>query len=107
MASTKKSASFDCKYAVSYTHLDVYKRQVYNKADKIANTDRVTVLINGETGTGKEHLASYIHKNSVRAKAPFIAINCSALNDELLTAELFGYKKGSYSFAYEDRKRCV
>lgn len=77
---------------------------VYNKADKIANTDRVTVLINGETGTGKEHLASYIHKNSVRAKAPFIAINCSALNDELLTAELFGYKKGSYSFAYEDRK---
>jgi len=76
-------------------------KPVYSKAEKIAQTDSVTVLINGETGTGKEHLAKYIHDNSIRKNKPYRSVNCSALNDELLAAQLFGYKKGAFTGAYE------
>lgn len=75
---------------------------VYGKAEKISQTDKVTVLINGETGTGKEHLAKFIHDKSIRNGYPFITVNCSAFNDELLIAELFGYKKGAYTGAEKD-----
>ena len=77
---------------------------VYKKAEKIAQTDKVTVLINGETGTGKEHLAKFIHTNSVRKANPCITVNCSAFNDELLSAQLFGYKKGAFTGAEKDTK---
>jgi transcriptional regulator with PAS, ATPase and Fis domain len=79
-------------------------KDVYSKADKIAQTDKVTVLINGETGTGKEHLAKYIHSNSIRKSKPYITVNCSAFNDELLAAQLFGYKKGAFTGAEKDTK---
>ena len=79
-------------------------KDVYNRAEKIAQTDTVTVLINGETGTGKEHLARYIHDNSVRHAKPYITVNCSAFNDELLTAQLFGYKKGAFTGADKDTR---
>jgi transcriptional regulator with PAS, ATPase and Fis domain len=79
-------------------------KPVYERAGKIAQTDKVTVLINGETGTGKEHLARYIHDSSARKPKPYLAINCSAFNDELLIAELFGYKKGAYTGAEQDTK---
>ncbi|MEI8224731.1 MAG: sigma-54 dependent transcriptional regulator [Bacteroidota bacterium] len=79
-------------------------KDVYNRADKIAQTDKVTVLINGETGTGKEHLAKYIHNNSIRKDKPYITVNCSAFNDELLAAQLFGYKKGAFTGADKDTK---
>lgn len=75
---------------------------VYEHAFKIAQTDRVYTLITGETGTGKEHLARYIHEQSVRSKQPYISINCSAFSDQLLESRLFGYRKGAFTGAVDD-----
>lgn len=77
-------------------------KPVYEAAYKIAQTDDVTVLINGETGTGKEHLARYIHNMSARKNRKFESINCSGLSDALLESRLFGYKKGAFTGAYSD-----
>jgi len=63
-----------------------------------------TVLIRGETGTGKELIASVLHYNSDRAKGPFIKVNCSALSEGLLETELFGHVRGAFTGAVEDRK---
>lgn len=62
-----------------------------------------TVLIEGETGTGKELVARAVHQNSSRAAKPFTAVNCSALTETLLESELFGYTKGSFTGAAQDR----
>src|SRR6202790_3506920 len=62
------------------------------------------VLITGETGTGKELVARAIHENSARSKAPFITINCGAFPETLLESELFGYMKGAYAGANENRR---
>lgn len=72
---------------------------VYNRAEKIAQTDNVTVLITGETGTGKEHLARYIHDQSARKDSAFEVVNCAGFSDELLESRLFGHKKGSFTGA--------
>lgn len=77
---------------------------VYNKAFKIAQADNVSVLILGETGTGKEVLAKYIHRQSSRKDKAFFSVNCSAFSDQLLESRLFGHKKGSFTGAYEDYK---
>jgi two-component system response regulator HupR/HoxA len=70
--------------------------------ERIAPFD-LSVLIQGESGTGKEMLARAIHYQSRRANKAFVIENCGALPDQLLEAELFGYKRGAFSGAYEDR----
>ena len=79
-------------------------KPIYDRAFKIAQTDKVTTLILGESETGKEHLAKFIHVNSIRRKQPFLAINCSSLSDSLLESRLFGYLKGAFTGADKDQK---
>jgi two-component system, NtrC family, response regulator AtoC len=78
-------------------------QQVYNLINKVADTDS-TVLIQGESGTGKELVARGLHFNSNRQHHPFIAINCSALPENLLESELFGHKKGAFTGAVADKR---
>ena len=70
----------------------------------VLSRNRTTVLIRGETGTGKEMIARAIHDNSENARDPFIAVNCTALSDTLLESELFGHVKGSFTGAVSSRK---
>mgnify|MGYP001552058313 CR=1 FL=1 len=81
-------------------------REAVLLAKKIAATD-ANVLLLGETGTGKEVCASGIHTNGKRSAKPFIAINCSAFNKELLEGELFGHKPGAYTGATQDKKGLI
>jgi len=78
-------------------------QSVYNLISKVADTDS-TVLIVGESGTGKELVARGLHFNSNRQHHPFVAINCSALPENLLESELFGHKKGSFTGAIVDKR---
>ena len=77
-------------------------QQIFETLPTIAKSD-APVLILGETGTGKELLAKTIHTSSQRKKRPFVAINCAALPEQLLETELFGYKKGAFTGAYQDK----
>ncbi len=77
--------------------------KVFELIDTVADTN-ATVLITGETGTGKELVARAIHTNSSRRYSPFIAVSCAALPDTLLESELFGYDKGAFTGADRTKK---
>ena len=77
--------------------------ELYKEIARVAPT-RSTVLIIGDSGTGKELVAKSIHQHSSRSSGPFIALNCGALTETLLEAELFGHMRGSYTGAVGDRK---
>jgi len=79
-------------------------REVFQKADRVAQSRDTTVLIEGETGTGKEIIARYIHYRSDRFGKPFMAINCGAINRDLVGSELFGYEKGSFTGGLHEGK---
>ncbi|MCD6269380.1 MAG: sigma-54-dependent Fis family transcriptional regulator, partial [Deltaproteobacteria bacterium] len=77
-------------------------QKVYARIRQVAPTDS-TVLITGKSGTGKELVAKAIHKNSMRCNKPFVAIDCTALVENLLESELFGHVKGSFTGAVQTK----
>lgn len=79
--------------------------QLEKHINLIAPTD-LSLIILGETGTGKEYVAREIHRKSLRAKKPFIAVDCGALTNELATSTFFGHEKGAFTGAHEKRKGC-
>jgi two-component system, NtrC family, response regulator AtoC len=78
-------------------------RDIFKQIGRLAATD-ATVLIAGESGTGKELVANAVHNHSARARKPFIAVNCGALPENLIEAELFGYERGAFTGAERQKK---
>lgn len=104
------------KYKNAYSHIISYSntnnmiisysekmKSIYQNAEKIAKTDS-TVLILGETGTGKDVFSNFIHSKSLRASEPIIPVNCSAIPLELMESEFFGYEKGAFTGANKEGK---
>jgi DNA-binding NtrC family response regulator len=79
---------------------------IYETIESVAKSD-ANVLIVGESGTGKELIANAIHYNSLRARKPFIKVNCAALPKELIESELFGHTKGAFTGAHADKEGLV
>ncbi|MBI5780037.1 MAG: sigma 54-interacting transcriptional regulator [Planctomycetes bacterium] len=96
--------------SASYKNIIVGKspamHEVYQVIDKIAPTD-LPVLVQGETGTGKELICRLIHRKSARSEKPYLALNCGAMPENLLENELFGHTAGAYTGATEDKKGYV
>ncbi|MGH7967288.1 MAG: sigma-54 factor interaction domain-containing protein, partial [Limisphaerales bacterium] len=78
-------------------------RSLRERAARAAATN-VTVLLQGETGSGKEVVAQFIHQNSPRKDGPYIKVNCAAIPDTLIESELFGHVRGAFTDARRDRK---
>jgi two-component system nitrogen regulation response regulator NtrX len=78
-------------------------RRAFEMADRVAQTDS-TVLVLGESGTGKDLLAQEIHARSPRANKPYVAVNCAALPETLIESELFGYERGAFTGAMQQKK---
>ena len=82
---------------------DVKMREIFSIIEKISSTD-TTVIIEGETGTGKDVVAQSIHEHSRRKQSPFVVVDCSAIPEHLIESELFGHEKGSFTGAIMARK---
>ncbi len=93
--SLRKQAEVNTSGAV---YQDEKMQSIYGEASRLAQTT-VPVLVLGETGTGKELMAHFIHDNSDRARKPFIAVNCGAISKSLIESELFGHEKGAFTGA--------
>ncbi len=98
---TRKDKPYQAGFKVIAVHPSM--RRIMEMAKKIASS-RSTILINGETGVGKEVMARFIHNNSDRREGPFIAVNCAALPENLLESELFGHEKGAFTGAVSRKK---
>lgn len=83
--------------------VDPLSRQMVELAKKVAQSD-ATVLLNGESGVGKEVVSQFIHQNSPRHNKPFVAINCAAIPENMLEAALFGYEKGAFTGAIKSSR---
>ncbi len=97
------SVEVDEDWASSIITRNQHMKEVLNQAKMVAATD-ARVLINGESGTGKELLARAIHDASPRHNKPFVAINCSAMAENLLESELFGHERGAFTGATRSHK---
>lgn len=78
--------------------------KIYNIINKVSKSDATTILLQGESGTGKDLVAKVIHYESSRAEKPFMDINCTALPENLIESELFGYEKGAFTDAKQMKK---
>ncbi len=100
----KKIEQLDAEVEIKYVYSNLIKgnskpiKKIYSLIEKATKTN-INVSISGETGTGKELVAKAIHYNSNRSKEPFIAVNVSAIPQELIESELFGYEKGAFTGA--------
>jgi DNA-binding NtrC family response regulator len=105
-----KKTLLESKLNQSYSNRIIGKSpqllRLLNLADKSAASDS-NVLIEGETGTGKELLAEYIHEHSARKDKPFVVINCASLPDQLIESELFGHEKGAFTDAKNSKQGLV
>lgn len=97
----RKALRWQCQIGDMVSHSPAM-RQICELVPAVTSSDS-TVLIQGETGTGKELLARAIHGSGIRAQKPFVALNCAALPDSLLESELFGYKKGAFTGADQNK----
>ena len=94
----------DMRYSYdSLVGRDYKMQRIYDTIESVAAT-RATVLITGESGTGKTLIARALHHNSTRREHPFVEVNCGALPETLLESELFGYKKGAFTGANADKQ---
>lgn len=90
------------RYALSHLVAESHAMQeLLAQVQDVAQNPRTTVLLQGETGTGKEFLARVLHHNGVRASGPFVGINCTAIPRELFESELFGYERGAFTGAHQ------
>ncbi len=96
----------ELQHTYSYANMisrSVKMKDVITQVKQVADTD-VTILVQGESGTGKELVARALHFNSKRHQGPFVAVNCSAIPENLLESELFGYEKGAFTGATRQRQ---
>jgi len=91
--------------AIELVGLSPAIRDVQTRIDQVAHAPDTTVLITGQSGTGKELVARCIHERSARRHGPFVAVNCAALTENLLEAELFGYEPGAFTGANREGKQ--
>jgi DNA-binding NtrC family response regulator len=92
-----------CRGSLSIAGGSAAMRRVRETIARLAGSENTTVLVEGETGTGKELVAEAIHSSSARAARPFLKVNCAALPEALLESELFGHEKGAFTAAHDRR----